>query len=242
PHYTQRKDLFPMQGGCPCGHIRYQLALPPLLVQTCHCTLCQRQTGSAFAVNAIVESSAISLLPSAAAPPAAPLSKADAQQASSSSSSSSSPCGILPAFAEATNPTAPPQTSSSSPPSSNSIPNPIKITLPTQSTIGQTQSQCPRCHAPLWNAYADLGPHGIYLLVGTLDAPWELPPDVHIFVRSSRRDLVALTDGKPQFEGQYPDRAAFYRPEVKERAERLAEKQKEWRQMIRAAYKARFAK
>ncbi|KAL6878577.1 hypothetical protein J3F83DRAFT_723077 [Trichoderma novae-zelandiae] len=231
PHYSQRKDLFPMQGGCSCGHIRYQLALPPLLVQACHCTLCQRQTGSAFAVNAIVESSAVALLPSA--PPAAPPSKADGARASPSSSPSPL-CGILPAFAESTNPSPPPL-----PTSQNQTP--IKITLPTQSTIGQTQSQCPRCHNPLWNAYADLGPHASYLLVGTLDRPWALPPDVHVFTRS-RRGFVALADGKPQFEGQCPDRAALYRPGVGDRVERLVEKQGEWRKMIKAAYKAQFAK
>lgn len=68
PHYSEKKHLYPMQGGCACGATRYQLSLPPILVHCCHCLDCQRQTGSAFAINAVVESSAVSLLPSSASP------------------------------------------------------------------------------------------------------------------------------------------------------------------------------
>ena len=45
-----------MRGGaCACGAVRYALTGTPLFVHCCHCTDCQRQTGSAFAVNAICE-------------------------------------------------------------------------------------------------------------------------------------------------------------------------------------------
>ena len=40
-----------MTGGCPCGAIRYEIASFPLLLYTCNCTGCQRQSGSAFAMN-----------------------------------------------------------------------------------------------------------------------------------------------------------------------------------------------
>lgn len=46
-----------IEGGCDCGHIRYQLMNKPLFVHCCHCTWCQRETGSAFALNAIIETS-----------------------------------------------------------------------------------------------------------------------------------------------------------------------------------------
>jgi hypothetical protein len=49
----------PLDGGCACGDLRYRLAAPPLVVHCCHCTRCQRETGSAFAVNAIVEPAAL---------------------------------------------------------------------------------------------------------------------------------------------------------------------------------------
>jgi len=44
-----------MQGGCTCGAVRYRLADRPMFTNCCHCTWCQRETGSAFALNAIIE-------------------------------------------------------------------------------------------------------------------------------------------------------------------------------------------
>ncbi|RFU75570.1 glutathione-dependent formaldehyde-activating [Trichoderma arundinaceum] len=239
-HYADRTDLFPMQGGCPCGHIRYQVNLPPLLVQTCHCTVCQRQMGSAFALNAIIESSAISLLPSA--PLTTPLSKADASLSSSSSAlAPGSVCGVLPAFADFTNAA----TTATVPPAAVgravAVNSPVLVAIPTQSKVGQTVAQCPVCRGNLWSYYADGGLLVTYLIASTLDRPWELEPDVHIFTRS-RRDFITINDGKPQFEGQYPDRAAFYRPETKDRVGALMEKQAAWKKKLRAAYKAQFAK
>jgi hypothetical protein len=45
-----------MQGGCTCGAVRYALTERPLFTHACHCTWCQRETGSAFALNAMIES------------------------------------------------------------------------------------------------------------------------------------------------------------------------------------------
>ena len=49
-------------GGCTCGHVRYRMSSGPLIVHGCHCTWCQRQSGTAFAINAIIESDRVSLL------------------------------------------------------------------------------------------------------------------------------------------------------------------------------------
>src|SRR5205809_4295030 len=49
-------------GGCACGSVRYQLLDKPMFVHCCHCDDCQRLTGSAFVLNAIIESQAIKLL------------------------------------------------------------------------------------------------------------------------------------------------------------------------------------
>ena len=38
----------PLTGGCFCGGCRYELSAAPLTVWACHCTDCQRQSGSAF--------------------------------------------------------------------------------------------------------------------------------------------------------------------------------------------------
>lgn len=39
-----------MTGGCLCGAVRYRVASGPSRTVVCHCTFCQRATGSAFAV------------------------------------------------------------------------------------------------------------------------------------------------------------------------------------------------
>src|SRR5262245_58720894 len=41
------------QGGCLCGEVRYQTVAKPLRVTICHCTFCQKLTGSAFLVEPI---------------------------------------------------------------------------------------------------------------------------------------------------------------------------------------------
>ncbi len=38
------------EGGCVCGAIRYRVRGEPLRAYVCHCTFCQRFTGSAFGV------------------------------------------------------------------------------------------------------------------------------------------------------------------------------------------------
>ena len=44
-----------LTGGCACGAVRYRMAGPPMFVHCCHCHECQRQTGSAFVINALIE-------------------------------------------------------------------------------------------------------------------------------------------------------------------------------------------
>ena len=51
-----------MEGGCACGGVRYRLTSAPLFVHCCHCLNCQRQTGSAFVVNLLIESARVELL------------------------------------------------------------------------------------------------------------------------------------------------------------------------------------
>lgn len=42
-------------GACGCGQLVYQLSSAPLFVHCCHCTECQKQTGSAYVLNALIE-------------------------------------------------------------------------------------------------------------------------------------------------------------------------------------------
>ncbi|MCZ6629479.1 MAG: GFA family protein [SAR324 cluster bacterium] len=50
------------EGGCSCGELRYGLKTKPVFVHACHCRLCQRLTGGAFVMNAIIEKDAVELL------------------------------------------------------------------------------------------------------------------------------------------------------------------------------------
>jgi len=50
------------EGGCACGAVRYRLASDPLFVHCCHCLNCQRQTGSAFVINLLIEADRVELL------------------------------------------------------------------------------------------------------------------------------------------------------------------------------------
>ena len=49
-------------GGCGCRAIRYRMHGRPLFVHCCHCRWCQRETGSAFVLNALIEADRVRLL------------------------------------------------------------------------------------------------------------------------------------------------------------------------------------
>lgn len=50
------------EGGCACGKLRYRLTSGPMFVHCCHCRDCQRQTGSAFVLNALIETDRVEKL------------------------------------------------------------------------------------------------------------------------------------------------------------------------------------
>ena len=60
------------EGGCACGAVRYRLTSEPLFVHCCHCLNCQRQTGSAFVVNVMIEADRVELLAGEPQPVAVP--------------------------------------------------------------------------------------------------------------------------------------------------------------------------
>ncbi|HEY6031870.1 MAG TPA: GFA family protein, partial [Gaiellaceae bacterium] len=71
---------FPAEGGCSCGAIRYRLASEPLFTHCCHCLNCQRQTGSAFVVNLLIEADRVELLAGAPRPVDVPRDDGSAQR------------------------------------------------------------------------------------------------------------------------------------------------------------------
>jgi hypothetical protein len=56
------KQTVATEGRCTCGAVRYRLNAQPLIVHCCHCTWGQRESGSAFAVNAFIEAAQVELL------------------------------------------------------------------------------------------------------------------------------------------------------------------------------------
>jgi hypothetical protein len=48
-------DAVNMEGGCTCRQVRYRLLGRPLIVHAGHCCWCQRETGTAHALNALYE-------------------------------------------------------------------------------------------------------------------------------------------------------------------------------------------
>lgn len=50
------------EGGCACGQVRYRMTTAPMFVHCCHCSQCQRLTGSAFVVNALIETDRLEVL------------------------------------------------------------------------------------------------------------------------------------------------------------------------------------
>ncbi|EFY88692.1 glutathione-dependent formaldehyde-activating [Metarhizium acridum CQMa 102] len=235
PHYSE-KSIFPMQGGCPCGYVRYQVNQAPLLVHCCHCTSCQRELGTAFAINAIIESDQLELLPPAQ--PTIPGTKGAPGGALAGFNAtfarltfSDTTCGPVVLKTENAEPQATANANANRDMETSTV---ELVTLPTESSVGMTVAQCSACHSGLWAHYADAGPHTTYLRAGTLDAAHEINPDVHIFTRS-KRGFISLADGKPQFESYYKERAGFIRDDCKARYAALEEKTGTYMAELRAA-------
>ena len=53
---------YPLEGHCTCRAVRYRMTTAPLFVHCCHCRWCQRETGSAFVLNAMIESGRVELV------------------------------------------------------------------------------------------------------------------------------------------------------------------------------------
>lgn len=62
-----QSEAYYARGGCACRTVRFALTAPPLFVHCCHCRWCQRETGAAFALNALIETAAVEPLAGAPA-------------------------------------------------------------------------------------------------------------------------------------------------------------------------------
>jgi hypothetical protein len=68
------------EGGCACGEVRYRLTSDPMFIHCCHCLNCQRQTGSAFVINLLIEADRVELLVGDPQPVDAPRDDGSAQR------------------------------------------------------------------------------------------------------------------------------------------------------------------
>jgi len=69
-----------LEGGCTCGAVRYRLTDAPMFVHCCHCTTCQTETGSAFVLNALIESDRVETIAGAPEPLMTPSESGRGQQ------------------------------------------------------------------------------------------------------------------------------------------------------------------
>jgi hypothetical protein len=138
-----------LEGGCACGAVRYRLNSAPMFVHCCHCHDCQRQTGTAFVLNALIETDRVAVLSGDLAP----------------------------------------------------------IAMPTDSGEPHRIFRCTACQTAMWSEYG--GRTALrFVRVGTLDDPTQLPPDVHIYVRS-KLPWITLPEGIPSFEAYYDSRKVW---------------------------------
>jgi len=59
---TSTDPITSFEGGCTCRAVRYRMTSGPMFVHCCHCSWCQRETGTAFALNAMIEADRVQLL------------------------------------------------------------------------------------------------------------------------------------------------------------------------------------
>jgi hypothetical protein len=52
----------PLSGKCGCGAVRFEVSAPFVAAVYCHCTRCQRRTGTAASANAIAEPGSVRIL------------------------------------------------------------------------------------------------------------------------------------------------------------------------------------
>jgi hypothetical protein len=138
----------PREGGCACGAVRYRLTSEPLFIHCCHCLNCQRQTGSAFVINLLIEADRVELL--------------------------------------------------------GEVPMPIEV--PRDDGSAQRIFRCPACQVAVFSEYGR--PEVRFVRGGTLDDPFNVAPDVHIYTRS-KLSWITLPDSVPAFEDYYDMRALW---------------------------------
>jgi hypothetical protein len=82
------------------------------------------------------------------------------------------------------------------------------VDTPSASGKGQKIARCPTCRIAVWSCYAGAGMLVRFVRVGTLDAPAQCPPDIHIFT-SSKQPWLILDPAVPAVP-EYYDREKYW--------------------------------
>jgi hypothetical protein len=56
------EPTFPLTGGCLCGSVRFEVSQPLRAASYCHCTRCQRRTGTAASAQGLIEPGSLTIL------------------------------------------------------------------------------------------------------------------------------------------------------------------------------------
>jgi hypothetical protein len=138
----------PAEGGCSCGAVRYRLTSEPLFTHCCHCLNCQRQTGSAFVINLLIEADRVEL----------------------------------------------------------TVGDPQPVDVPRDDGSVQRIYRCAECQVAVFSEYGL--PEIKFVRAGTLDDPFRVAPDVHIYTRS-KVPWITLPESSPAFEAYYDTKALW---------------------------------
>jgi len=57
-----QEPALPLTGGCLCGAVRYEISAPLVGAAYCHCTRCQRRSGTAASASAVVAPGSLSFV------------------------------------------------------------------------------------------------------------------------------------------------------------------------------------
>ncbi len=139
-----------LEGRCTCGKVRYRMRSAPLIVHACHCSECQRLSGGAFAINALIEADRVEMLVGTTEP----------------------------------------------------------VAVAGTSGKPQTIHRCPSCKVALWSHYPGGGSAVSFVRVGTLEEPWRLAPDIHIYT-STKVPWLELPPDVPAVDEFYAPREVW---------------------------------
>ena len=56
------RPALPMDGACRCGRVKIRISAPPMLTMACHCSGCQRMSGSAYSLSAAIPTEGFSVI------------------------------------------------------------------------------------------------------------------------------------------------------------------------------------